>query len=210
MLRKKVETEVVPKEDTEPTKLVVVRSPRQERSRRKERRRQPQTQVEIHKSGGGKGFFGLLFGSAIGAAATYFFDPDRGRSRRVQAKDQARAAARSASDQAGRKARKATSDAKGKVEAWKGAERGYEPPNDETLKAKVESELFAHPDVPKGDVLVTVRDAVVELRGQVASRDLADQIEQYTRDIAGVSGVENLLHLPGEEAPAPEPTRVEG
>jgi osmotically-inducible protein OsmY len=80
---------------------------------------------------------------------------------------------------------------------------GEEPKtyDDQTLKAKVESEVFRPADAPKGAVDVNVENGVVFLRGQVEQPDVIEELEERVRAVEGVDEVENLLHLPGTEAP---------
>jgi osmotically-inducible protein OsmY len=73
--------------------------------------------------------------------------------------------------------------------------------DDQTLKAKVESEVFRDTEAPKGDVNVNVELGVVYLRGQLEDQSLIEELEQRVRTVQGVSRVENLLHTPGTEAP---------
>jgi osmotically-inducible protein OsmY len=73
--------------------------------------------------------------------------------------------------------------------------------DDWTLKAKVESELFRDEHEAKGAVNVNAQEGVVQLRGELPSRDLIDALVERTRGIKGVKDVENLLHTPGTEAP---------
>ena len=47
--------------------------------------------------------------------------------------------------------------------------------DDQTLKAKVESEVFRPADSPKGDVDVNVENSVVFLRGQVERQELVGE-----------------------------------
>jgi osmotically-inducible protein OsmY len=79
---------------------------------------------------------------------------------------------------------------------------GVEQPivDDQTLKARVESELFG-PEFPKGSVVVDVADGVVTLRGEVARPDEIKRIEAEAAEVPGVAGVVNLLHVPGRPAP---------
>lgn len=147
-----------------------------------------------------KGLTLLSIGAAAGATVSYFMDPDRGRSRRAQATDQLGAAARSAVDEARKQADYAAGQAKGAVI------ESVTPPrhvgDDRTLKAKVESEVLGHVDgVNSGDIVVTAHDGIVGLRGQVASREVADELIRRTRSLPEVRGVEDLLHLPGQPAP---------
>lgn len=73
--------------------------------------------------------------------------------------------------------------------------------DDTTLKAKVESELFRDEHEVKGSVSVNAQEGVVQLRGELPSRDLIETLVERTRRIHGVREVENLLHVPGAEAP---------
>ena len=74
-------------------------------------------------------------------------------------------------------------------------------PNDATLVAKVESEVFRDTEVPSGSVNVNAENGVVVLRGQLESEQLIDQLVAKVRKVQGVQDVESLLHLPGAEAP---------
>jgi hypothetical protein len=65
-------------------------------------------------------------------------------------------------------------------------------PGDATLKARVESELFRDPDVPKGEVNVDTAYGVVTLRGRVASRWVGEIAERVAA-VEGVTRVQNLL-----------------
>ncbi|MDX6503989.1 MAG: hypothetical protein QOE29_1114 [Gaiellaceae bacterium] len=73
--------------------------------------------------------------------------------------------------------------------------------DDATLTSKVETELFRPADAPKGQVSVSVAGGVVTLRGELDSGELIRDLIRRTRQIQGVQGVENLLHLPGTQAP---------
>jgi osmotically-inducible protein OsmY len=73
--------------------------------------------------------------------------------------------------------------------------------DDATLARKVETEIFRPDDAPKGQVDVNVQNGVVQLRGEVESPDLSEDLAERTRQVDGVRDVENLLHVPGAEAP---------
>jgi len=73
--------------------------------------------------------------------------------------------------------------------------------DDGTLKAKVESELFRDEHDVKGAININAQEGVVQLRGELPSRDLIEALVERTRKIHGVKDVENLLHTPGTEAP---------
>ena len=139
--------------------------------------------------------------AAIGAALVYFFDRQQGARRRNMARDRMLAFFRSRGHDAARFGRSASSEAYGLKQ--KAMHRQEEPKDydDQTLKAKVESEVFRPADAPKGDVNVNVENGIVFLRGQVERPELIDDLESRVRAVQGVRAVENLLHLPGAEAP---------
>ena len=56
----------------------------------------------------------------------------------------------------------------------------------------------------KGSVVVNARDGVVELRGEVERPEDVTALGAATEKVAGVKGVNNLLHTPGSE-PKPSP-----
>jgi osmotically-inducible protein OsmY len=143
--------------------------------------------------------FLLTAGTIAGLA--YFFDPDRGRTRRAQARDRAAAAMRRLVRRAERLGRGAGAQAYGLKQ--QATHRTEEPRDldDVTLARKVETEIFRDADAPKGQVNVEVVKAVVTLRGQVDTPDLIEELERQTRKVTGVRDVENLLHTPDTPAP---------
>ena len=74
--------------------------------------------------------------------------------------------------------------------------------NDPALARKVESEIFRPSDAPKNTVSVNVEYGVVFLRGTVRDKSQVAELERGARSVDGVKDVQNLLHLPGEPAPA--------
>jgi len=123
----------------------------------------------------------FVLGGAVGAALAYLFDPDNGRKRRKKAIKRA---------------------AKTLHQTTKLRKQGKPQPDDVTLARKVESEIFRDADVPKGQINVNVEDGVVYLRGELEQPDLIEDLGAQARKVKGVRAVENLLHVPGEEAPA--------
>ena len=111
----------------------------------------------------------FVAGAGVGAAAAFFLDGQSGNRRRKLAADKAgrftregagtvQGAAQAAGAQATAVAAKAQHAATGGDSA---------PGDDNTLKSKVESEIFRDVDAPKGSVDVSVVNGIVELRGQV-------------------------------------------
>jgi osmotically-inducible protein OsmY len=140
----------------------------------------------------------FAFAGAIGAALAYFFDPDNGRKRRKEAINRAAKAVR----QSGRKGQAVAAQAQGlKQKATHLKEQEKPQPDDVTLARKVESEIFRGADVPKGRINVNVEDGVVYLRGELEQPDLIEDLGAQAHKVQGVRAVENLLHVPGQEAP---------
>jgi osmotically-inducible protein OsmY len=149
----------------------------------------------------------LAVGTAAGAAAQYFLDPEGGRRRRHVARDRGLALARRQARQAARSADYAAGKAKGAASAAMPShsdDRKLDQLGDPALARKVESEIFRAPDAPKGKVDVNVENGVVTLRGEVEQEwieRLANQAEQVT----GVKAVRSLLQPPGTPAPTVTP-----
>jgi osmotically-inducible protein OsmY len=144
--------------------------------------------------------------AAGGALAAYLFDPVSGRRRRAQLGQQVPAFFRRRGREAGQLGRHVASDAYGVKQriAHARPEEKEGVLNDPALAAKVQTELFRDPDVPKGDINVQAHDGVVELRGQVPRPELIDELVERTRRIPEVRDVENLLHVAGASAPTDE------
>ena len=140
----------------------------------------------------------FVLAGALGAALAYFFDPDSGRRRRKPAADKAGKYVRGA----GRQAQGVGAQASGlKEKATHLKEQEKPQPDDVTLARKVETEIFRDAEVPKGQINVNAEDGVVYLRGEVEP-DLAQELAAKASKVQGVLSVENLLHAPGQEAPA--------
>jgi len=73
--------------------------------------------------------------------------------------------------------------------------------DDVTLTHKVQSELFGSDDRVRGSVVVNTANGVVQLRGEVGSTELIEELVARTRRVGGVKDVESLLHVPGTDAP---------
>lgn len=147
----------------------------------------------------------LIFGAAAGAAAAWFLAPKEGARRRSLVQDKAKKYTRRASDQVASTASHAEQTVKGKAAAvspQSDRSPAGERLNDQGLAAKVESEIFRGSDASAGQVSVNVEDGTAYLRGQVEERSTIDQLVGAAGKVDGIDSVENLLHLPGEPAPA--------
>jgi osmotically-inducible protein OsmY len=74
--------------------------------------------------------------------------------------------------------------------------------NDPSLARKVESEIFRDPAAPKGAVSISVENGVVFLRGELEDSSQRERLAVEAGKVDGVREVQNLLHGPGESAPA--------
>ncbi len=155
----------------------------------------------------GPGWMGALglsaLGAAAGAAAAMLLDPARGRARRARLADQSAAAVRRAGRQLERETRRVGAAVEGRVAAIRAAgdHDGEDPGNDATIADRVQSELFADPSVPKGDLNINVEHGIVVLRGEIPDDAMRRELVQRAERIEGVWSVHDLMHLPGETAP---------
>jgi hypothetical protein len=145
----------------------------------------------------------FVAGAGVGAAAAYFLDNTSGTRRRKIAADKAGRFTREGAGTVTGAAQSAGAQAKGVAAKAQHVATGGDnaPGDDNTLKAKVESEVFRDADAPKGSVDISVANGIVELRGQVSDQAQAEALEMKTRMVSGVKDVRNLLHLPGETPP---------
>ena len=144
-----------------------------------------------------------LAATAVGAGIAYFFDPQMGRTRRAKARDRVMATFRRAGRKIERKGRWVGGKAYG---LRMKATHPLEQPkvfDDATLAHKVESEVIRGND---RQISVNAEDGIVVLRGEVDSAERMNEIAESVMKVPGVSGVENLLHLPGEPAPNKAPS----
>jgi len=137
----------------------------------------------------------------LGAALAYFFDPQQGARRRNMTRDRVLAFFRRRGRGVAGTGRAVAAEAYGlkqKVTHLREEPKAFD---DQTLKAKIESEVFRPAEAPKGDVSVNVEEGVVYLRGQLEDTSLIQDLERRVRAVQGVDRVDNLLHTPGTEAP---------
>ncbi len=153
----------------------------------------------------------VLLAAAVGAALTYFFDPDQGRRRRAMTRDRAAGTVRRGARRVARLGRWGTAEAYGvKQQVTHLREEPKPEPDDTTLARKVETEIFRDPKIPKGKINVNAADGVVELRGEADTPEMIRDLENQVRKIQGVREVHNLLHLPGTPPPNIPPTESPG
>lgn len=155
----------------------------------------------------GPGWMGALalgaVGAGLGAVAAMLLDPARGRTRRARLVDQSAAVLRRAGREVQRETRRVGAAVEGRMAAIRaaGEHDGADPGNDATIADRVQSELFADPSIPKGDLNVNVEHGIVVLRGEVPDDAMRRQLIERAQRIDGVWSVRDLMHLPGETAP---------
>ncbi|MEA2364773.1 MAG: hypothetical protein QOE69_1868 [Thermoleophilaceae bacterium] len=97
--------------------------------------------------------------------------------------------------------------AAGSVTPGAGRPPAEERLNDPALARKVESEVFRDKHIPKGHISVNAEYGVIYLRGEVPDEKVRTDLTVRARAVDGVRAVENLTHLPGEQAPTKDETR---
>ena len=143
------------------------------------------------------------------ATVMYFADPDRGKRRRNMLRDRGLARFR----RMGR----------GIARMWRGAAaetygvshrivhlvpRATDVADDETLRQRIESQLFRDRHIPKGDLNITCEHGLVILRGQLDDPSDIARIEDRVRRMTDVRGIQNLLHPIGTPAPNKERSQM--
>ncbi len=146
----------------------------------------------------------LALGTALGALLAYFFDPQNGKRRRHQAVDRTAGFFRSRARDTARAGRGVAAEAYGVTKKVQHLREEPKDFDDATLANKVRSEALRGEDIPAGEVSVNVQDGVVQLRGEVTRPELIDELVDRVRSVQGVREVENLLHVPGTQAPMHE------
>jgi osmotically-inducible protein OsmY len=138
----------------------------------------------------------------LGAALTYFFNPQQGRRRREMVRDKIASFLNRGARESEQFASSASAQAEALKEKATSAKEELKPqPDDATLARNVETEIFRDPEVPKGQINVNAENGKVVLRGEVMEAELIADLEKRARSVQGVQEVENLLRTPGAEAP---------
>jgi hypothetical protein len=150
---------------------------------------------------GGPSRLAAISGALAGAAAVYFFDPERGRARRAQFVDWSGARLRRGWRTLNQLGARTASNATAFPHKMVSLRSGPRPADDLTLRDRVESEVFRNADLPKGQINLDVENGVVTIRGQVENAFQIASVEKAVLKVPGVVGVENLLHIDGTPAP---------
>lgn len=132
----------------------------------------------------------LFAGGLVGALLAYFLDPTHGNQRRNNTMQ------------------KVSSSGAGPISKVTGMMPGrtsHQPdnpnPDDNTLKDRVESEIFSDTETSRENININVVNGIVTVRGELPNRGEIDDLVKRIQSIPNVKGVENFLHLPGTPAP---------
>lgn len=134
------------------------------------------------------------FGAAI-AAAVYFLDPDRGRSRRAKLADQAGAAARKTGEKIEAKARYQKGVVQGMAHDLTEPFRPEPQFDDATLNQKVRSEALGRWQGATKDVDLSVNGGIVTLKGSTTP-ELATELVTLVESVPGVVSVDDQMSVP--------------
>lgn len=149
-------------------------------------------------------FKSLVFGTVIGAGLMYFFDPEKGKRRQAEVRNQWNKFQNTTTSQAEAIAKDSLNRARGSaIETIQ--HFASDPVTDEILVARVRAELGHYVSQP-GAVTVTADEGIVILQGTVSAQEVQPFVAKV-RSMAGIRGVENQLKLrQSTEISSGEPT----
>lgn len=150
----------------------------------------------------------LAAGAGLGALSMYYLDPHEGRRRRALVRDRLAHArhifTREMPRTVERRGRFVRGVAKGLThEAAEIAHLNGRHPvaDDETLVARVRSEVLRERDIKAGEIHIDAYEGCVTLRGQLDHPEEIAHLVDATRHVEGVREVRSYLHLPGTLPP---------
>lgn len=117
---------------------------------------------------GGRFWFGVVLGGALGAGALYLLDPEKGEHRRQ--------------------------NLMGAASSIGGGDDSTE--RDQAVTGRVEGTIFRDNSIPRSQININTVDGVVYVRGTVTSQEQIAEIERRIKGVEGVDAVINLLRLP--------------
>ena len=145
-------------------------------------------------------------GLIAGAGLMYYLDPSGGRRRRARVRDRLahvrRIMTRDVPETVQRRGRFLGGIAKGvRHDAAELIPHHHARVGDDTLVARVRSEVLRDARYKAGEIHVDAYEGCVTLRGQLESEADVRDIVDRTRRVEGVSEVRSYLHLPGTPPP---------
>jgi hypothetical protein len=153
------------------------------------------------------GFPMLVVGAALGALLMYVFDPAQGRRRRALVRDRLahmrRVVTRDVPYTVEKRGRFFRGVARGIAHDTVDALpfNGHPLADNETLVARVRSEVLRDDHIKAGEIHVDAYEGCVTLRGQLPHPDEIKRLVRDTAHVEGVREVRNFLHLPGTPPP---------
>jgi hypothetical protein len=153
------------------------------------------------------GFPMLIVGTAAGALFMFMFDPGQGRRRRALVRDKIthlrRVMTRDVPTTVEKRGRFIRGVAKGLVHDTTEVLpfNGHPLVDNETLVARVRSEVLRDAQIKAGEIHVDAYEGCVTLRGQLEHRDEIRRLVRETAHVEGVREVRNFLHTPGTPPP---------
>lgn len=139
-----------------------------------------------------------MLAGAGAAVLAYLFDPQAGTGRRQRLMGRAAGRLRKTGRRMRRRGEYVVGTAVGKAH---GLRPERPPENDQTLVAKVRSEVLGREEWRHHVVNVGAADGVVMLNGQLDHPEEIERLQADVLRVTGVRGVENALHLPGTLPP---------
>ena len=136
----------------------------------------------------------LAAGAAIGAAAMYLFDPNRGRARRARLTDEATSAMRKTAHEAAGRAEDLRNRAQGALAKAAAAVTPREPADDRIITDRVRS-LMGHLTRHAHSVESEVKDGNVILRGSLPEEERRSLVAEVGR-LPGVKSVIDCIACP--------------
>lgn len=132
----------------------------------------------------------LFAGGLVGALLAYFLDPSHGSQRRSSTMQKVSTASTGP-----------LSKATNMVPGMKSRQPDNPNPDDQTLRDRVESEIFKDTETSRENININVVNGIVTVRGELPNQGEIDNLVKRIQSIPNVKGVQNLLHLPGTPAP---------
>ena len=144
--------------------------------------------------------------AVVAGTFVFYFDTVSGRRRRALARDQASRVGHvigRVPKRIGRRGRFVRGVARGVVHnaPLVSSNGTHAPADEETLVARVKSEIFRDAPVTAGTVNVDAYEGCVTLRGQLPSESDMRRLVAATKKVEGVTEVRSYLHLPDELPP---------
>jgi hypothetical protein len=146
-----------------------------------------------------------IVAGALGTSLALLFDGERGTRRRARLKDRWRTFYRQANQRLNRQSRIASDKVYGNAVGrlnMQGPDNTN--PDDNTLRDRIESEVFGHSVAPRGEYNLNVEGGIAVLRGQLSSQADIQLLIGLVAEVPDVRGVESFLHTPGTPAPNKE------